>query len=106
MKVFISQPMNGLTDGQILFDRACAIEEVRKTYEEAQIEVIDSYFTDYKPEGKRKAVKYLAKSLELLADADLVVFVKGWRDARGCRLEQMCAREYDIPRLYLVQKEV
>lgn len=101
MKVFISQPMNGLLESQILFNRACAIEEVRKAYDDREIEVIDSYFNDYKPEGHRKAVKYLGKSLELLADADLVVFVADWRDARGCRIENACAREYGIPRMYI-----
>lgn len=41
-------------------------------------------------------MKYLAKSLELLADADVAYFAKGWESARGCRIENQCAIEYGI----------
>ena len=40
--------------------------------------------------------KDLAKSLELLADADVAYFAKGWESARGCRIENQCAIEYGI----------
>ena len=41
-------------------------------------------------------MKYLAKSLELLADADVAYFDRGWESARGCRIENQCAIEYGI----------
>ena len=41
-------------------------------------------------------MKYLAKSLELLADADVAYFARGWEQARGCRIENQCAIEYGI----------
>lgn len=41
-------------------------------------------------------MKYLAKSLELLVDADVAYFAKGWESARGCRIENQCAIEYGI----------
>ena len=101
MKVFISQAMNGKTEEEIYYERALAIEQARRYYADQKLEIIDSYFTDYKPEGHNKALKYLAKSIELLADADAVVFAYGWREARGCKIEQECAKAYNIPRLYL-----
>lgn len=36
------------------------------------------------------------KSLELMADADVVYFAEGWQKARGCRLEYECARAYKV----------
>lgn len=101
MKIFISQPMNGKSEAEITYERANAIEEVRRLNDEEPIEVIASYFENYKPEGKRKALKFLSKSLEMLADADMIVMVPGWREARGCRIEYECARAYGIPRMHL-----
>lgn len=39
----------------------------------------------------------LGKSLELLADADVVYFAKDWEKYRGCKIENVCAVEYGIP---------
>jgi hypothetical protein len=32
----------------------------------------------------------------LLASADVAYFAKGWEEARGCRIENICAIEYGI----------
>lgn len=101
MKIFISQVMRDKTEQEIIEERAYAIEQARRVYDGHQLEIIDSYFEGYKPDGKRKALKYLAKSIELLADADAVVFAPGWENGRGCKIEQECAKAYEIPRLYL-----
>ena len=94
MKVFISQPMNGKTLEEIESDRADIIKRIAPFL--GEFEVIDSVFKDYEPKNGNIALKYLSKSLELLADADLVVFGEGWEDARGCRIEHACAEEYGI----------
>ena len=93
-KVFISQAMNGKTQATILAERAEAIGKAKEIF--GEIEVIDSYFEDYNPEKGCVPLKYLAKSLELMADADIVFFAKGWREARGCRIEFECAKAYGI----------
>ena len=93
-KVFISQPMKGRTDQEIIEERAELFAHAKETYPDA--ELIDSYFEDYKPSTGNVALKYLAKSLELLADADVAYFAKGWETARGCRIENQCAIDYEI----------
>lgn len=98
MKAFISQPMNGLPEEEIRETRAEAIRFLDTRY--PGIEIIDSYFEDYEPSTGNIALKYLSKSLELLADADVVYFCKGWKKARGCRIESACAYEYGIKELY------
>ena len=98
-KLFISQPMNGKTEEQILFERQNAINKV-KDFLVDDIEIIESYFSDYEPINGCIPLKYLSKSLELLADADIVYFVEGWSDARGCKIEHECAVEYGIDLLY------
>ena len=93
MKVFISQPMNGKSDEQILSVRQKAIESVKGNYNE-DVEVIDSFFQNAPHDAK--PLWFLGKSLELMADADVVFFAKGWEDARGCRIENECAIAYGI----------
>jgi hypothetical protein len=94
-KLFISQPMNGKTEEEILAVRKKAIESAKVMLNE-DVEVIESYFEDYNSDKGCVPLKYLAKSLELLADADVAYFAKGWESARGCRIENQCAIEYGI----------
>lgn len=87
--------MNGKTEAEILATREIAIRSAQKQLGE-KVEVIDSYFEDYSPENGCVPLKYLAKSLDLLADADIAFFTNGWDNARGCKIENQCAIEYGI----------
>lgn len=92
-KLFISQPMRDKTDEEILKEREKAIESAERFLGE-KVEVIDSFFQTAPHDAK--PLWYLGKSLELLADADIAYFVKGWEDYRGCKIENTCAIEYGI----------
>lgn len=94
-KLFISQPMNGKTQEEILTERNKAIDIATNLCGDA-VKVIDSYFEDYNPDNGCVPLKYLAKSIELMADADIVYFAEGWYNYRGCVIEHKCAREYGI----------
>lgn len=102
-KLFISQPMNGKTEQEILREREKAIESAEKQIGEP-VEVIDSFFRDEPSVGNRP-LWFLAKSLELLCTADIAYFVPGWENARGCRIENQCAIEYGIDTIENYQKE-
>ena len=104
MKVFISQPMNGLSEEEILGNRDRAIKYLKKTYGE-DVDIIDSYFGDnITIEATNEPAYYLGKSIEMMADADLVFFAKGWKKARGCCIEEKVASEYGIARKYEEEK--
>ena len=92
-KLFISQPMRGKSDEEIMETRQKAIESAKKNLAE-DVEAIDSYINDAPAEAS--PLWYLGKSLELLSTADVAYFVKGWEEARGCRIENICAIEYGI----------
>ena len=92
-KLFISQPMGGKTDEEILAVRKQAIEKASELVREP-VEVIDSFFQSA-PVGA-KPLWFLGKSLELLADADVAYFAPGWNDARGCIIEHDCVIAYGI----------
>ena len=93
VRLFISQPMRGKTDEEILAVREKAIQSAHKHFDEP-VEVIDSFFQGAPVDAK--PLWYLAKSLELLATADVAYFAKDWEQYRGCRIENQCAVEYGI----------
>lgn len=92
-KLFISQPMRGKSDEEILAVRKKAIESAEKQIGEP-VEVIDSFFQAAPVNAK--PLWYLGESLKLLAEADISYFAKGWDRARGCKIENTCAIEYGI----------
>lgn len=90
MKVMISQPMRGKTNEQIKKER----EELVKKIEEQGHKVIDTILTDKPPIDCDEATYFLGRSIELMSKADAVVFMKGWQEARGCRIEYEVAKNY------------
>ena len=93
-KLFISQPMRDKSDEEILSEREKAIQAARVELQE-DVEVIDSYFQGAPADAR--PLWFLGKSLELLSTADIAYFAPGWENARGCKIEQLCAEEYGIP---------
>lgn len=95
-KLFISQPMKGLTDEEILKTR----EKIRVKAEKVigkPVKLIDSFIKDYPGEiNKHVPVFYLGKSIQLLSQADIAYFGEDWRNARGCLIEHEVARQYGI----------
>lgn len=91
-KLFISQPMRGKTDEEILAEWADAVQAARDALGE-EVEVIDSFFGT---SDMSHALEYLGESLKLLAKADIAYFAPGWREARGCKIEHACADAYGV----------
>lgn len=101
LKLFISQPMGGLTSEEILQKRKEYKKYVEKIMGE-EVEVIDSFFTK-DPEDeeiKEKALWHLGESITLMSKADCVFFAKEWHRFRGCRVEHTCAELYELKKIY------
>ena len=93
-KVFISQPMAGLTDDEIVKERTRAIRKVKEKYGN-DVRIVDSYFKDsYLHETP---CTLLGLSIQKLGTADVAYFVKNWNKFRGCKLENQIAKVYSIP---------
>ena len=97
VKVFVSQPMRGRSQGEIESERDAILAKVRAMYAERGEDVreVPSYFGP-KGESQMEPLECLGKSLELMSRADVAVFAPGWEKARGCRIEHMCASEYGV----------
>lgn len=90
MKVFISQSMKNV-DPDTIKENIGRIEEILVDKFGEDVEIIDSLNPDYK---SHTPVECLSWSLGKLAEADLVYFSKGWRSARGCKIEKQVALAY------------
>lgn len=102
-KVFISQPMNGLTLDEIKAVRAdleSVITNYFKTSDDPSFEVINNLQEDTEDEANvhtHPRLFWLGNSVLLMADADYVIFANGWWDSKGCNVEHEIALQYEIP---------
>lgn len=103
-KAMLSQPMNGLTDNEIIRTRDRAIR-----YLESQgYRPVNTLFTDewYDRDkmNERGVVHiplcFLAKSLDSMSFCHVAYFCKGWENARGCRIEHEAAKAYGLEIIY------
>lgn len=97
MNVFISQPMSGKKTEEIEYEREQFVKDLKK-YLGEDINILDTifHFAEDVP-----SLVYLGRSLEVLAKADLAVFMDGWESARGCRIEHQASKDYGTPTLEL-----
>lgn len=99
MNVFISQPMAGLTDEEILKRRNELIEMISTKFKGETIQVIDSF---HKPDElvKKGRIAMLGHSISMMYNADIVVFATGWDKSPGCRVEHEVCVQYKLMRFY------
>ena len=82
--------MRGRSDEEILRERKTVMEAILKMNPDA--EIIDSVLSL----GGKPPLWYLGQSLQLLAEADMCVFVDNATENRGCRMERDACRLYGI----------
>ena len=108
--VFISQPMTGLCEEEILATRKKEEEKIYKFFDNIEVNVIDSYIDDKTRDafqGYRHMtniinwdVYWISHSLQKLAMADVLWLCDDWEYSKGCEVELMCAELYDIDVIY------
>ena len=91
-KLFISQPMRGRRMADIVRERKTLVADAAVALQEDEIAVLDTLFDD----TDATPLALLARALGKLAEADAVIFARGWETARGCRMEHLAAEEYGI----------
>jgi len=102
--LFVSQPMKGWKEEDVLLERvriqAAAEAKVRELAagEETETVLIDSWIKDTPPEGCNVSMWYFWKSIEKMAehpaDVTIAIFGGDWRQAGGCKCENAVARYY------------
>ena len=108
--VFISQPMTGKSEEEILATRQKEIDKIHQLFDAdgVEINIIASYIDDATRKHFQKYVSddinwdifWLSQSLERLAMADMIWLCDGWEYSNGCNIELECATRYGISIMY------
>ena len=104
IKLFISQPMNNRKEIDILLERTIATTLLNdKGFNKYELDEIDNYHKSGFPSTAGR-VCYLGDSIKQMDEADLVIFTKGWKSAKGCNIEYAICKLYGIP--YILMEEL
>lgn len=102
-RLFISLPMRGRSDNDILED----MHKIHKAVEAAyghEFELIDTLSNEPQPETMPYSPTwYLGESVQKLGSANLVALHPDWRSAMGCCVELLTACFYNIPYVELTK---
>ena len=108
--IFISQPMSGKSEEEILATRQKEIEKIHQFFgaDGVEINIITSYIDDATRNHFQKYVSddinwdiyWLSQSLERLAMADMIWLCEGWEYSKGCNVELECAIQYGLVIVY------
>lgn len=108
--IFISQPMTGKSEEEILATRQKAIDKIHQLFDAdgVEINIIASYindatrkrFEEHVSDNINWDIYWLSKSLQRLAMADMIWLCDGWEYSNGCNIELECATRYGISIMY------
>lgn len=111
-KIFISQPMTNLDESEILATRKNEIQYIKEHIEGA--EIVGRYFTDTNRKYvesfeqfdyiKNWDIYWLGRSIEGLAQADMLWLCDGWEYSKGCNIELECAISYGLEISYPTER--
>jgi len=101
MKIFISQPMKGLTPDQVEFVYKNAVDDIRgRMPKDVPIEILSTrkYELPYElRKGRNERMCYWSHALQVLSMADAIYLCPGWQNADGCTVEANVARLCGLP---------
>lgn len=92
-RLFVSLPMKGKTDDEIQKCIREAYEKVKTLYPYEEIELMDTLVNPV-CDPKAFPVFCLSESLKLMAQANIIYFAPGWKEARYCKVQQQVATMY------------
>lgn len=103
MLVYVSQPMSDKSDQEIIAVREKVFSDFQAENPDATLlgSYMDQAELQKMPVYKNQPVAMLGEALQMMADADVVLFAPGWEKYRGCRIEDRVATYYDIKKVYV-----
>ena len=108
--VFISQPMTGKSEEEILATRQKEIDKIHQLFDAdgEQVNIIAGYindatrkrFEEHVSDNINWDIYWLSQSLQRLALADTIWLCEGWEYSKGCNIELKCAIQYGLNIVY------
>lgn len=109
MKIFISQPMTGLDEEEILFTREKEKAKARLMFGD-DVEFAPSYTPDAvryrletsgrRPENYNWDMHWTIDAMRFMCSCDVVWFVRGWQESKGCKIEHEMATQFGLDVVY------
>ena len=104
--LFVSTPMKGIEDVELIKLRLHeCLEEVRTLFPDDDVRLLNTVITDDIPDFLKADLYCLGTNIRRMSAADIVYFDNGWENARGCKIEHECAKEYGIETILYYDKE-
>lgn len=104
MRVMISLPMNGRTQGSIDEQYYTAAQKLTAAGHEVactlHLDALVSRSEAFENGVKKFNLFCLGEALEVMSTCDAVYFCDGWQRARGCQLEYLAAGWYGLSILF------
>ena len=91
-KIYISIPITGVPK-DLVEQQVSEVKTMLDTKECVSLNPLDI------PDGP-DWYYFMRESVKLLADADIIYMMPGWRESRGCILERYLAMRLNIPVMY------
>lgn len=93
--VFVSMPMTGRTHEEILKELLRVYVLIWDKYGQ-EVDIANGWygFKEVEP------VFMLGHAIQVMSQADTVLFAKGWENSRGCCVEHEVAKRYDMNIIY------
>ena len=108
--IFISQPITGKSEEEILATRQKAIDKIHQLFDAdgEQVNIMASYindatrkrFEEHVSDNINWDIYWLSQSLQRLALADTIWLCEGWEYSKGCNIELKCAIQYGLNIVY------
>ena len=94
LHIYLAHAMAGLDNEEISNIRKKMEKYVRSRHAGCDIEIVNSYREEWED---IPPVEALGMALQLLAYSDIAYFGPGWDFSRGCGIEAMVCKQYNIP---------
>lgn len=97
LNIFISQPMHGLSEREILAERDRIEEVLHKLFPNDELEFLSGYTSEaaHFQDETQERIYRLGCSIATMAEADYVFLPHNYTDADGCTAEWYICFQYD-----------
>lgn len=102
MKVFVSQPTKDRTQSEMNFERIAALSFAPGYFGMDKEDIVEVPMIEPRQLSGQHPVYCLGLNLQMMCQADAVLFVPGWWESRACCMEHDVCEQYGIRHVDMV----
>jgi len=90
MRIYLSQSFENMCSKKVKKYRNEVIEILKEKFPGEEFEILENYISKF----KGSAFELFLIRMEVMKNADLIVFGKNWYNSDGCKIESQIAQVY------------